>query len=104
MTDCWGVGVPDSAIVMLAQMMLTRMKLNGMRVDNRQDAIAVIKGLRTVSRVPPLTSIMKSAIGKKARETGFCTSCGKPLQVGELCRTVWTANDGEHIKCEGRTR
>ena len=105
MDDQWGVGVPDSAVIMLAQTMLKRLKLSGMRVTTRQDAIAVIKGLRRpVSKATPLTSLIPSAIGKKARELGTCSSCGKPLLIGSLCRTVWTMYDGDHINCTGRSR
>jgi hypothetical protein len=105
MTDPWGQGVPDSAIIMLARLMLTRIKLSGMKVTTRQDATAIVKGLRpAVSKATPLTSVMQSAVGKKALELSRCSACGKPLQIGELCRTVWTMYDGEHIKCTGGTR
>ena len=105
MDNRWGVGVPDSAVVMLAVLMLKRIRLHGMKVDNRQDALAVIKGLRpAVSKRTPLSAVVPSAIGKTAREVSRCSSCGKALQTGSLCRTVWTAYDGEHIRCEGKAR
>ena len=104
MNSQWGVGVPDSAIIMLAQVMLKRMRLTGVRADTRQAAIAVIKGMRTVSKATPLIDVIPSAIGKAPRVTNLCSSCGKPLQIGQLCRTLWTMYDGEHIQCEGKPR
>ena len=101
MSEHWGVGVPDVAVLMLARLMLTRAKLKGMKVDNRQDAVAIIRGLRpAVSKRTPLTAVIQSAIGKTAR-VGTCSSCGKPLLTGELCRTLWTMYDGTHINCTG---
>jgi hypothetical protein len=102
MTGNWGEGVPDSAIVMLAQAMLTRIKLHGMKVDTRRAAIAIIKGLRPAVRKDiPLTKVIQSAIGKAALPPSLCSACGKPLPYGSLCRTLWTTYDGEHIQCTG---
>jgi hypothetical protein len=101
MDNQWGVGVPDSAIIMLARLMLTRIKLKGMKVTTRQDAIAIIKGLRpAVSKDTPLSAVVKPVTDKPVVE-GRCSSCGKPLLRGSLCRTVWTMHDGEHIRCPG---
>jgi hypothetical protein len=103
--DLWGTGAPDSAVIMLAQLMLKRAKLNGMKAEDRQGALAIIRGLRpAIAKTRALTSIVLSAVGKKARETSFCSSCGKPLPFGSLCRTLWTMNDGTHIKCAGTAR
>ena len=106
MDERWGVGVPDSAIVALAQLMLKRSKLRGMKVSTRQNAIGLIKGLRpAISKATPLTSVVQSAIGKKAKEIdSVCTSCGKPLPFGSLCRTLWKTYEGEHIQCTGTAR
>jgi hypothetical protein len=100
--DSWGTGVSDSAVIMLAQLMLKRTKLGGMKVSDRRGALSIIRGLRpAVSKATPLTSVMSSAIGKVAREMSRCSSCGKPLPAGSLCRTVWSIRGGEHIKCAG---
>jgi hypothetical protein len=99
--DNWGVGVPDSPVILLAQLMLKRSKLGGMHVSDRRGALSIIKGLRApVSKSIPLTDVIQSAIGKIAREDR-CSSCGKPLPRGSLCRTLWTLHDGTHIKCTG---
>lgn len=103
MADIYGFGVPDSALIMLAKLMLTRARLKGMQVTSRAQAISIIKGMRPApKRTQPLT--IQSAIGKVsvACEASFCSSCGKPLPTGSLCRTVWTLHTGEHINCEGR--
>ena len=102
MTSNWGEGVPDSAIIMLAQAMLSRVKLHGMKVDTRKAAIAIIKGMRpAVSKAIPLTAVIHSAIGKVALPPSLCSACGKALPYGSLCRTIWTTYDGEHIQCTG---
>ena len=104
MDDRWGVGVSDSAIIMLAGLICKRMNLRGMKVNTRQSAIAAIKGLYAVSKRTPLAHVVQSAIGKKAAPQSRCSACGKPLLIGELCRTIWRMNDGEHIQCTGSVK
>jgi hypothetical protein len=46
----FGDGVPESALIKLARMILTRAKLRGMDLSTRDKAVAVILGLRPAPR------------------------------------------------------
>ena len=103
MDSTWGVGVPDSAVIMLAQLILKRAKLRGLPCQTRQQAIGIIKGCApALTKTTPLN--IPSAIGRKEVELSRCIACGKPLPIGSVCRTLWTTYEGEHIKCHGRAQ
>lgn len=105
MDNQWGAGIPDSAIIMLAGLIMKRCRMSVPVKMERAWAISIIKGLRpAISKKTPLTDVIQSAIGKPARELSLCSACGKSLPIGSLCRTIWTSSQGEHIKCEGRAK
>jgi hypothetical protein len=95
--------VPDSAYVSLARLILKRAKLS-LPANNLAQAMAVIRGIRpAITKDTPLAAVIKSKTHIPVHADSTCKSCGRRIEFGELCRTVWTANDGEHINCGGKS-
>ena len=92
--------VPASAYISLARLILKRANLS-LPANNLVEAMRVIRGVRpAITKDTPLAAVITSKIHIPVHADSTCKSCGKRIEFGELCRTVWTANDGEHISCE----
>jgi hypothetical protein len=91
--------VPDSAYISLARLILKRANLS-LPANNLTEAMRVIRGVRpAITRGTPLAAVIKSKVHVPLHADSTCKSCGKRIEFGELCRTIWTASDGEHISC-----
>jgi hypothetical protein len=92
--------VPDSAYIALARLILKRANLS-LPANNLVEAMRVIRGVRpAITKGTPLATVVKSKTHIPLHADSTCKSCGKRIGFGELCKTVWTAHDGEHIRCE----
>lgn len=85
----WGDGVPDTAIIMLAALILKRARVK-LPNETRAQAIAIIKGVRPVSKTKPIAF---------RRLSSPCTKCGLPIYAGEPCQGCATAKE-RHIDCK----
>ena len=95
--------VPVEAYIALARLILKRAKLS-LPANNLVEAMRVIRGVRpAITKGTPLAAVIKSKTHVPLHVDSTCKSCGKRIGFGELCRTVWTANDGEHISCGGKS-
>ena len=95
--------VPVEAYIALARLILKRAKLS-LPANNLVEAMRVIRGVRpAITKGTPLAAVIKSKTHVPLHVDSTCKSCGKRIGFGELCRTVWTANDGEHIQCGGKS-
>jgi hypothetical protein len=88
-------GVPDSAVIALASLVLKRARLV-LPCVTRQQAINIIRSVKPApSRTTPLN--IKPCNPKVA---SICRKCGKPIAFGEACRTFAYSTEGdEHITC-----
>lgn len=82
--------IHSTALIALASLILRRARLTGLSVDNREQAIAVIRGVR------PAPS-RRARLDIKPCVTQ-CTVCHAPLRSGELC----DSQGRYHIKCQAR--
>lgn len=97
MDERYGLGVPDSALIMLAELILKRAGLKGLFVRDRQHAIKLIHGVKPAPhRTQPLG--IKPAVDRPAP----CRRCGAPVRYGEPCKTTFCRNLDEHINCKER--
>ena len=95
--------VPDSAYIALARLILKRANLS-LPANNLVEAMRVIRGVRpAITKGTPLAAVIKSKIHVPLHANSTCKACGKSIGYGELCRTIWSTNDGEHISCGGRS-
>ena len=95
--------VPASTYIALARLILKRANLS-LPANNLVEAMRIIRGVRpAISKGTPLAAVIKNKTHIPLHVDSTCKSCGKRIGFGELCRTVWTANDGEHIQCGGRS-
>ena len=94
MDDRYGLGVPDSALIALAELILKLAGLKGLFVQNRHHAIKLIHGVKPA---PPKTQPLgiKAAVDRPTP----CRRCGAPVRYGELCKTTFCRNLDEHINC-----
>jgi hypothetical protein len=91
--------VPDSAYIALARLILKRANLS-LPANNLVEAMRIIRGVRpAITKGTPLAAVIKSKVHVPLHADSTCKSCGKRIGFGELCKTVWTAHDGEHIQC-----
>lgn len=87
------VGVPDSAVVALASLVLKRARL-ALPCSTRTQAVAVIRGIRPApAKTAPLN------INSSHRPASICLKCGKPIGFGQPCLTFWNGTTDEHITC-----
>jgi len=94
--------VPDSTYIALARLILKRANLS-LPANNLAQAMGIIRGVRpAITKGTPLAAVIRNKTHIPLHVASTCKSCGKRIGFGELCRTVWTANDGEHIQCGGR--
>jgi hypothetical protein len=91
MSKQWGDGVPDSAVVMLAQQILRRARLS-MPCTTREQALRVIKGVKPA---PAKSAPLKLSERPKGDP---CLKCGQPIPTGTICRCYGT-NWAEHVIC-----
>jgi hypothetical protein len=80
--------IPESALIALAQLILKRAKLGSLPCTNREQAIAIIRGVRPA---PPRTvkQYFKPYVA-------LCSVCHEPLEVGSLCDSLGRT----HIACQ----
>jgi hypothetical protein len=89
----YGDGVPDSALIMLAGLILQRVRLN-LPNATRTQALAIIKGVKTPpSKDKPL---VKSTSFRRMSDP--CSKCGKPVYYGEPC-VCYEQKASTHIAC-----
>jgi hypothetical protein len=87
-------GVADSPVIMLAELILKRAGLKGLFVQDRAQAIRIIRGVKPAPpRNQPLG--IRSAVDKPTP----CRTCGQPIHFGEPCKTVFHKNLDQHIEC-----
>ena len=87
-------GVPDAPIIMLAELILKRAGLKGLLVQDRAQAIRIIRGVKPApQRSQPLG--IRSAVDKPTP----CRVCGQPIHFGEPCKTTFQGNLDQHIEC-----
>ena len=91
--------VPDSAYIALARLILKRANLS-LPANNLTEAMRIIRGVRpAITKGTPLAAVVKSKTHIPLHADSTCKACGKSVGYGELCRTIWSTNDGEHISC-----
>jgi hypothetical protein len=95
--------VPTSAYIALARLILKRANLS-LPANNLVEAMRIIRGVRpAITKGTPLAAVIKSKAHVPLHADSTCKACGKSVGYGELCRTIWSTNDGEHISCGGRS-
>ena len=89
--------VPESALVMLAELILKRARMK-MAVTTVAQAIAVIRGVKAAPPrgSPPMKPCVVSPV------ISHCRRCGKPLPIGEIVKDAFNGESEEHVECRKR--
>jgi hypothetical protein len=91
MNTQFGDGINDSAIIMLAELILKRAGLKGLFVRTRPQALNIIRGVK----LPPHRS-QPHGIAPAVDKPSRCSRCRAPLHFGQPCKS----NVNEHIECK----
>ena len=94
MNTKFGDGIADSALIMLAELILKRAGLKGLFVHSRKQAISIIRGVKIPQRNQPHG--IKPAVDRPTP----CNKCGAPVHFGQPCKAAYHRNVNEHIECK----